>query len=63
MAGLATVPCIVREMSDLEALEMVLVSNLEREDLNPEEEARMVRALAVAGLSSDEIVAKIHRSR
>lgn len=63
MAGLAAVPAMVREMDDLEALEMVLVSNLERRELDPGEEARAVAALAKAGLSLDDLAGRIHRSR
>ncbi len=41
--GLETVPCIVREMTDEQVLEAMLIENLQREDLNPIEEAEAVR--------------------
>src|SRR5512134_2687777 len=39
LAGLATVPVIVRELSDREALAVALIENLQREDLNPMDQA------------------------
>ena len=39
MAGLEAIPALVRELSPREALELALVENLQREDLNPLEEA------------------------
>ena len=43
MAGLDTVPCIVRDFSAEEQMEAALIENLQREDLNPIEEATAVR--------------------
>ncbi len=63
-AGLASVPVIVRELDDLGALEMSLVENLAREDLNPIEEGRALARLAKEfGLSHDEIAGRIGKSR
>lgn len=45
-AGLVEVPCVVRETSDAEALELALVENLQRRDLSAFEEADGMRALA-----------------
>ena len=40
MAGLTEIPAVVREMSEQETMEAALIENLQREDLNPVEEAR-----------------------
>lgn len=45
MAGLTQVPAVIREMSDKEAMELSLIENLQREDLNPIEEAEGFRLL------------------
>ncbi len=63
-AGLAVVPLVVREVGDHEALEMSLVENLVREDLNAIEEARaFVRLSKEFNLSHEEIAARIGKSR
>lgn len=63
-ASLAVVPVVVRELDDRAALEMSLVENLAREDLNPVEEARAFSRLGSEfGLSHDEIAARIGKSR
>ena len=45
MAGLKTIPAIVKDMSSLEIMETALVENLQREDLNPIEEAEAYQKL------------------
>ena len=45
MAGLKTVPAIIREVADAQALELALVENLQRQDLNVVEEAEAYRRL------------------
>ena len=45
-AGLAEIPCIVRETGDAETMELALIENLQREDLSPFEEADGLQALA-----------------
>jgi ParB family chromosome partitioning protein len=46
-AGLSHIPAIVREMSDAQALEIALVENLQREDLNPMDQAEVKKRLRV----------------
>ncbi|HEY6419134.1 MAG TPA: ParB/RepB/Spo0J family partition protein [Candidatus Binataceae bacterium] len=63
-AGLATVPVIVRELDDRAALEMSLVENLAREELNAVEEGRAFdRLVTEFALSHDEVAARIGKSR
>ncbi len=63
-AGLETVPVIVRELDDRAALEMSLVENLAREDLNAVEEGRAFARLAGEfSLTHDDIAGRIGKSR
>jgi ParB family chromosome partitioning protein len=62
--GLATVPVIEREASDRDVLEMALIENLQREDLNPMEEAAgYVRLAKEFSLKQDEIATRVGKSR
>ena len=45
MAGLSTIPCIVRNLTTVQQMEAALIENLQREDLNPIEEAVAIRSL------------------
>jgi ParB family chromosome partitioning protein len=64
LAGLETVPAIVRARDDAESLELALIENMAREDLNPVEEARACAALVEElGLSREEVGLRIGRSR
>ncbi|MFQ5743394.1 MAG: ParB/RepB/Spo0J family partition protein [Acidobacteriota bacterium] len=63
-AGWAKVPVMVREATQLEALELALVENLQRQDLNPIEEASAYEILTVqAGLTQEQIAARVGRER
>jgi len=63
-AGLSKAPVIVREASDQQRLELALVENLQREDLNPLEAAEAYRHLAEDfGLSHEEISVRVAKSR
>lgn len=64
LAGLVEVPVIVIEGDEREAAEIALVENIQREDLNPVEEAMAYRSLADEyGMTQEEISAKIGKSR
>jgi ParB family chromosome partitioning protein len=62
--GLNEAPVIVRQASDQEVLELALIENLQREDLNPIEEAHAFARLAREfGLKQEEIAQKVGKSR
>ena len=64
MAGLTEVPAVVRELSDSEMAEIALVENLQREDLNPLEEAEGYGFLIdTYGLTQEEIAKAVGKSR
>jgi ParB family chromosome partitioning protein len=63
-AGLATIPAVVREITDREALEVALIENLRREDLNPMERARAyLRLSGEFGLTQEEVADAVGGSR
>lgn len=63
-AGLQRVPVIVRETADAQMLELALVENLQREDLNPVEEARAYQVLVEdLDLSQEEVARKVGKER
>jgi len=62
--GLTEVPVIIRTASDLEVLELSLIENLQREDLNPIEEAQAYARLAGEfGMRQEDIAQRVGRSR
>jgi len=64
IAGLDTVPAILRTEDETKRLQMALVENMAREDLNPVEEARACAALVdELGLSKEEVARSLGRSR
>jgi ParB family chromosome partitioning protein len=64
LAGLDTVPAMIRPHDDAESLELALIENMAREDLNPLEAARAVAALVEElGLTREEVGRRIGRSR
>lgn len=63
-AGLTEVPAVVVEADDLKASELALIENLQREDLDPMEEAEGYRVLIDSfGLSQEEAAARVGKSR
>ena len=64
LAGLDTIPALVRAHDDAESLELALIENMAREDLNPVEEARACALLVEElGLTREEIGRRVGRSR
>lgn len=64
LAGLTRVPTIVKEANDAQALEMALVENLQREDLNPLEAAHAYQRLVDEfGLTQEELAGRLGRDR
>lgn len=62
-AGLEAVPVIVRELDDQAALEIAIVENLQREDLNPVEEAKAFQQLLDFGANQEEVGRAVGKSR
>ena len=63
-AGLKKIPAVVREVTDLESLELALIENLNRQDLNPIEEADGYERLAKDfGLTQEKIAKRMGKSR
>lgn len=63
-AGLETVPALVRELDDRQAVAIALIENIQREDLNPlEEAAALKRLLAEYEMTHEEIADAVGRSR
>ena len=64
MAGLMEVPVIIKDASQQELMEIALIENLQREDLNPVEEAFGYRSLIDAfGLTQEEVAVRMGKSR
>lgn len=64
MAGLSQAPVVVKELDDAQVLELALIENLQREDLNPMEEAAGYQELMDRfGLTQEQVSAKVGKSR
>lgn len=64
MAGLTELPAVIRELSDKEAAQLALIENLQREDLNPMEEALGFQKLMESyGLTQEETAHIVNKSR
>ncbi len=64
MAGLTQVPVVIKEMTDSEAMELALIENLQREDLNPVEEAEGYKLLMdTYSLTQEQAAERVGKSR
>jgi ParB family chromosome partitioning protein len=64
LAGLARIPAIVRDYDDRELMELALIENIQREDLNPIDEAKAFQALIdKVGLTHDQLSERVGKQR
>lgn len=64
LAGMSTIPCIVRNMTTVQQMEAALIENLQREDLNPIEEAVAIRSLmSECDYTQEEAAKRLGKSR
>ena len=63
LAGLTEVPVVVRDLDDRETLEIALIENLQRENLNPLEEARAFQGLLELGLTQEQLAKTLGKGR
>ena len=64
IAGLKTLPCIIRDFTDIQRMEVALIENIQRENLNPVEEARAFNYLLVQqGIKQEDLAKRIGKSR
>lgn len=64
VAGLREVPCLIREFSDEENMLVAIIENMQREDLDPIEEAEgLERMIAVYGLTQEQVSKSVGKSR
>ena len=64
MAGLDTLPCIIKDIDVIHQMEIALIENLQREDLNPMEAAKGIQALMKqCGYTQEKVSARLGKSR
>ncbi|MCI8574959.1 MAG: ParB/RepB/Spo0J family partition protein [Bacilli bacterium] len=64
IAGLETIPAIIKDFNDQEMMEIALVENIQREDLNPIDEANAYEnIIRISGMTQDEFAKKFGKSR
>jgi ParB family chromosome partitioning protein len=64
LAGLEKVPVVIKELDDAETMEIALIENLQREDLNPVEEAMGYKTLMETfSLTQEQVATKVGKSR
>jgi ParB family chromosome partitioning protein len=62
--GLENIPAIIRDVGDLEMMELALIENIQREDLNPIDEAKAYKALVSnVGLTHDQLSERVGKQR
>ncbi len=64
LAGLETIPAIIKDFNDQEMMEIALIENIQREDLNPIDEANAYEnIIRISGMTQDEFAKKFGKSR
>jgi ParB family chromosome partitioning protein len=64
IAGLKEVPVVIKELTDIETMEIAIIENLQREDLNPIEEAEGLQALIDrCGFTQEDVAVSVGKSR
>lgn len=63
MAGLTEVPVVVTDATDEESLELAIIENIQREDLNAIEEAEAYKSLTTFGMSQEAVAKKVGKER
>jgi len=64
LAGLTTIPALVKNVGEVEALELAIIENIQREELNPLEEATAYKNLMDGfGLTQEKVAKKVGRTR
>ena len=63
MAGIKDVPVVIKELTDTETMEIAIIENLQREDLNPIEEAEGLQLIDKCGFTQEEVAASVGKSR
>lgn len=64
LAGLEKIPAILREVDDREMMELALIENIQREDLNPIDEAKAYKTLVTTvGLTHDQLSERVGKQR
>ncbi|MDH4227114.1 MAG: ParB/RepB/Spo0J family partition protein [Deltaproteobacteria bacterium] len=62
-AGLTSVPVVITDATDIKSLELAIIENIQREDLNPIEEAEAYQSLVDNGLTQEEVAKKVSKER
>lgn len=63
LAGLTSVPVVIKELTEDDLLSQAIIENIQRDDLNPIEEAKSYQKLIEKGLTHEEVAKRMGRSR